>query len=128
MNKEEEIRKLLEYLSSKWYHKVSKRGDGVFILEEGVLLRPQENSNERYDGWSFTVDFNEKTISMYSYCESHHNGDHYGTKTVSLKWDQLMTGYGSLREVAKDYALKEAEQKIKDDMAEKRLTEILEGN
>lgn len=124
IKEEKEIHKLLDYVAGKYPSKVHKRSDGIFTLDNGVLSDNLHETHDK-DGWDFTVNFNDKTIKLHAYNESYHNGDHYGSVNVSVDWNHLLTGHGYLRSVAKRFALEEVEQKIKDDLAEKRLEEIL---
>lgn len=120
MNKEQEIRNMLEYIAGK-HHDFRKRCEGVYIVSDG--LEPTV-SRENY---SWDIDFLNKTIIEYAYDESHHNGDHYNCITNNLNWIHLQTGYTKIKYNVKLLVEKEVLRKLQDQLVETRMNDILQG-
>lgn len=127
MTKEKEIRNMLEYLCKKDICKFTQSSPGLFHVEgffcapNNLKLLARQNHND------FTVDFNKKTMSIYAYDESYHNGDHYNCFSLNLKWSCLLTGYESLKEYIRPLALQDFKDEEENKIAKKQLQKILKG-
>lgn len=103
-----------------------KRGD-VFHTERFFSVPFPDG--EKREGWSLSIDFVKKTITVYAYNISGHNGDHYACITFNPKWDHLLTGYEPLKAEVRNIAVVEAqmaEQKAKMQKHEKLANDTLE--
>lgn len=132
MKKEQEIRYMLKLLDGKLLSRgdgIREREDGVYYIDGFISFVPSQESEKR-ENYSFTVDFNQRKITMYGYDISYHNGDHYRCIERELPWEQLETAYDSLRShaeiIAHDLIEKEEfdhQKKVVSD----RLDQILKG-
>ena len=81
MYTDKQIQNMLNYLSNKNYS-IHKFNDNKFELRLNI-------DNNKHDNCEYIIDFNNKTIYLYSYDESRHNGDHYNCEYIDLPWSEL---------------------------------------
>jgi hypothetical protein len=125
MDKEQEIRNMLEHIAGKEYT-IRKRAEGVFYLERDYGIDTSSLPSDRYR--NFTVDFNNKTIEAYSYEESYHNGDHYNCSNDNVAWECLLSAHDALMRVLRKELEKEVIDELRNALTNKKLAEILKGN
>ena len=122
------ILNMLNYIANK-YSGISKRSDGIFEIDNYIVYSLGiKDTDLCRDFSSLTIDFNKKTMSLYSYDESGHNGDHFNCKHSNIDWGNLLLSFDSLLNFSRSIATDEVTNKLKYDLATTRLDEILKGN
>lgn len=124
MNKEQEIRSMLEYLTKRYgYSSTRKRADGIFETPNLKWI----SVADKQESQCFTIDFNKKTIEVYVWDESGHNGDHFNYYTENVNWEHLLTGYDSFLNQTRAAAKAEAVRKLENQLADISVEKILSG-
>jgi uncharacterized protein YutD len=126
--REQEIRRMLEYIAKHddfGCIRHDERTDAFYV--SGLFDEVLASDGKKRDHTTFIILFNVKSLSIYTYDESHHNGDAYNTEKFAVDWNHILTGYDRLKEQVRELALAEAEKKIKKKMGDKQLAKILKG-
>lgn len=139
MNKIEEIKKMLDYISDvqsvghSWDRTIYNKNN---IYTINCIFNPRIDFNMiGYDTWRCVIDFNANSITMTTALISGHNGDEYGEESKTLndlsivesKYDHIKSLFSN----AVEYDLKKEtikkEQEVKNLVIDNRMKQILNG-
>lgn len=85
---EAKCKRMLEFISKDFYCR--KITENEFLLKEYLsVYKPEINKDYVYS----CINFENKTIKLYSCDLSGHNGDHYNDSTVDIPWSRLIEVY-----------------------------------
>ena len=101
---------MLTYLSD--YRLIRNIGNRSFELRDMLSLKlPKEEYREHH---SYTISFEEKSLHMYSYDESHHNGDHYNCLSKDIDFDNILSIFNALEILCRKKLEKQIEKEKSD--------------
>ncbi len=91
------IEKMLEYLCENRVISLNscrKIGNRSFEIKEMISLNiPKEDYRDHH---IYTISFKVKSLNMYAYDESHHNGDHYNYHARDIDFSNILSIFNTL--------------------------------
>ena len=91
------IEKMLTYLCKNGaisLNSCRNIGNRFFQIKEMISLNlPKEDYREHHE---YTISFKEKSLNMYAYDESAHNGDHYNCYARDIDFSNILSIFDAL--------------------------------
>jgi hypothetical protein len=131
MNKIEQIRKMIDYLSKKCNSPIKQYVTGRFQNMEH-LIKINDQEVKKREHYAVTVDFNEEKVYWSAWDVSWHNGSSYNEINGSINLEFIIDGYDFIRNEAllfmQQEVIDDEKKKAKqlfDLRAEAKLTQLL---
>lgn len=122
-----DLKSILIFLSKHGkYDTVTQRTDpDKFIIpDRSDLFRELKRGG---DGSQLNINFADKSVRLFTWSESHHNGDHYGESSKIISWGELSKYDSQLERAFMEVLKQKAWERVVNDHAKVLRDQVLEA-